>query len=104
MTRTNQLTKSILALLKVRGWFAYRQNTGAARYGNRMVFFGLPGAPDILAFKSGERNLGIEVKGTKRDCLSLKQKHWRWLWEQAGGTYIEAREIQDVLAVIGESQ
>lgn len=39
-----------------------RQNTGAAKVGNRFIRFGWPGCPDVLGQLKDGRLLGVEVK------------------------------------------
>jgi len=87
----------ILAALHDRGIFAWRQNTGGAKVKGAFVRFGIPGTPDIIAVlpPSGVV-LWIEVKGAlgrQTDAQKLFQSRI----EQAGGRYVLARSVADVL-------
>lgn len=84
------------------GWMAWRNNTGTATMGARVVKFGRPGAPDIMAIHSG-RFYGIECK-TLTGRQSPLQVRWQRECEAAGGVYVLVRalqELQEVLTVHG---
>jgi predicted RecB family endonuclease len=101
MTRANQLTLSIVSLLRMRGFMAWRNNTGVAKYGKRIVRYGEVGSPDILALDKDGRFYGIEVK-TGRDKLSPEQIVWHALLRGHNGVSIIAGTVDEVLAVIGD--
>lgn len=101
MTRTNQLTKSILSLLKLRGYIAWRnQSGGVPTKSGHFMRFGTPGVADVIAFGRGLW-LAVEVK-QGRDKLSPVQIAFRNAWVDNRGIFIEARSLDDVLKVIDE--
>jgi hypothetical protein len=92
------LMKAVLQLLKLRGVFFYRQNTGAvqATYKgrSRYVRFGAVGAPDIVCVIRG-RYVGIELKAGKgkqtEDQLAFQVN-----LEKAGGAYLVVRDAAEL--------
>jgi len=102
--REQQVQQQILAAIGARpGALVWRNNTGAARDGRgRLVRFGTPGAPDIMAIVRG-RFVAIEVKATG-GRLSARQRAWRDACEAAGGIYRVCRSVDDALAAIGEAE
>lgn len=75
----------------------WQNNTGALfNRAGRLVRYGFPGSPDILACING-RMIGIECK-VGRDRLSAAQTRFHAALELAGGVYIIARSIDDVAA------
>jgi hypothetical protein len=86
-----------LSYLRVRGVFCYRNNTGAARAGNRFVSFGFPGSPDIIGILGDGRFLGVECKSaTGRQ--SEAQKEFERKATERGAVYIVARSVDDLIA------
>ena len=63
-----------------------------------------PGCPDIVAVLPGTgRACGIEVKSSKAMALRYVQQQARFAWVEAGGLWITARTVGDVIeAVDGE--
>lgn len=94
-----EIQREILALFgSLPGVLCERMNTGAAAVGDRLIRFGLPGAPDIRLTVGG-RSAAIEVKSaTGRQ--SEAQKRWQRAFEAAGGVYVLARSTQDAIAGI----
>lgn len=96
MISTEKTTQAaILQYLGIRGIFHYRQNTGAVKTAHGFMRFGFPGAPDIVAIFRG-RYIGIEVKDVK-GYLNANQKEFRSKLETAGGMYMVARDVDDVV-------
>jgi VRR-NUC domain. len=85
----------ILEYLRLRGVFAWRNNTGAAKIGGRFVRFGYPGAPDIIGILPGGRFLGIEVK-TPAGTVSEKQDTFRDEAASSGGLVFTAYSVDCV--------
>lgn len=82
-------------------WFAWnkilawRNQSGAIKAeGGYYVKLGTKGMPDIIAIHGGHP-IGIECK-TETGKQSPGQKEFAKKWEDAGGTYIIARSIEDV--------
>ena len=107
MIRCSMLEKhiqsQILAYLRLKGVFHWRQNTGAVniqgKNGNRFVRFGKPGISDIIGIYNG-RFLAIEVK-TQKGRLSEHQKVFLKDVEDNGGIAIVARSVEDVIKGLG---
>lgn len=89
--------KAILAWLKDNGIFAWRTNSGVDRSRGRFIRYGTPGAGDITAVIRGV-HCEIECKDIKKSAKQGKNqvKHQEKL-EQAGGVYILARSLDDVI-------
>lgn len=100
MTEAVALAEILLAIGRIPGAIFWRNQTGAlpSRTG-RVVRFGLNGSPDIIGCIRG-RFVGIEVKsatGKQREA----QINFQRAFERAGGTYVLARSVDDVLEVLG---
>jgi hypothetical protein len=79
----------------------------------RFVKFGTVGCPDLTGvirltcgYKDGSnvcigQSFCIEVKASG-DVLSEKQKLFKTLYEKAGGTYIIAHDVGDVIAAFNK--
>lgn len=78
----------------------WRQNTGAARAGDRLIRFGVPGQADITGVVRGRR-VDIEVK-TETGRQSGDQRAYQSRITSAGAIYVLARSLDDVLARIRE--
>lgn len=97
--------KSILEWLRVRGIFAWRNNTGAVKIDgptrNRFVRYGTPGSSDILGCLPDGRFLAIECKSpigrpTSDQLVFIKNIRDR------GGIAFIARSIDDVIAELDD--
>ena len=99
----HDIQKQILDWLKLNHIFHWRNNTGAVassyRWKSRFFRFGAVGSPDIFVM-FGNRIYGIEVKGPKGK-LSPAQEEFRDRFRCAGGVYIVARGLQDVISEFG---
>ena len=76
--------------------WAERQNSGAAKVGNRFIRFGWPGCPDVLGQLKDGRLLGVEVKA-KTGRLRPEQTIFLERIRGAGGVAFVARDCRDVL-------
>ncbi len=77
----------------------WRANTGVAKYGDRVVRFGVPGQADLTGLFSDGRRLEIEVKSaTGRQ--SKDQKRYQAMIERYGGLYVLAQSVADVRTAI----
>ncbi len=92
--------KAILDYLAARNIFHYRNNSGAMvgtyKGRNRFFKFGATGSPDIVAVWKGQY-IGIEVKDIKGK-LNENQVRFRDNLLAAGGLYILARSVDDVIS------
>ena len=90
---------TILDYLAIKHIFHWRQNTGAMRGEHKgkkwFVQFGDKGSPDIFAVIDGNI-YGIEVKSPKGK-MSESQKDYEERFVAAGGVYILARDVDDVI-------
>ena len=82
--------------------WAERQNSGAAKVGNRFIRFGWPGCPDILGQLRDGRFLGCEVKAAKGK-LRPEQSLFLARINQAGGLGFVARNCRDVFNALGQA-
>lgn len=93
-----EIQRSILDYLALRHHFHFRCNTGAYKteHGS-YVRYGSKGAPDIIVVANGKM-IGIEVK-TISGKLSDDQEAFGEALKAAGGIYIVARSLDDVIAL-----
>jgi len=74
----------------------WRANTGVARFGRRIVRFGVPGQADLTGILNDGRRLEIEVKSaTGRQ--DNDQQRFEAMIKKFGGIYILARSVDNVL-------
>lgn len=93
------IQRQILDYLTLRRIFHYRQNSGGLESkAGHFVRFGTPGAPDIICVIAGQY-VGIEVKAPKGKLSPLQEAFGKEL-EAAGGRYIVARSLEDVIAAV----
>ena len=79
----------------------WRMNTGAARYGQTTVHFGVPGQADLSGILPGGIRLEIEVKsGSWKQ--SDDQLAYQQMIQRFGGVYVLARSVDDVWRAIGQ--
>lgn len=103
------LVRSVLEYLALRKVWAYRANTGGLRdKTGRLVRFGTPGHPDIVARmrpRGADYGSGlvvwIECK-SERGVQSPAQKDWQIKAEKHGDIYILARKLEDVMCLFEE--
>jgi hypothetical protein len=78
----------------------YRCNVVVAKRGRKQVRSLPNGHPDILAIHQG-RYIAIEAK-TETGRQSQRQKLFQQAVERAGGVYVIARSVSDVLEALDE--
>lgn len=92
-----EIQKTILSYLKLKGYFVWKNNTTGIYKKSTDSYIPSPavGSPDIFIVIDG-KIIGIEVK---RDGgrQSLDQQNWQYNFEKAGGRYILARSLDDVI-------
>jgi hypothetical protein len=97
--KEKETQKLILEWLGYQKIFHYRNNSGGmvSTYKDKTYFmkFGAPGSPDIICVVKG-RYIGIEVK-SDIGVQSDSQKDFQERLEKAGGLYILARSLDDVI-------
>lgn len=98
MAQEAEIQNTILAYLKYRRIFHWRQNSGAGMMkqgaGMRFIRFGIIGAPDIFVIKDG-MIYGLEVKSNVGK-MNENQVEFQKGFEEAGGKYHVVRSIEDV--------
>lgn len=92
-----EIQKQILDYLALKRIFHYRQNSGAFMRDDHFYRMGATGAPDIVCVIAGQY-VGIEVKAPKGK-QSDHQKEFQKKLEAAGGKYVLAYSLEDVLGV-----
>lgn len=81
-----EIRYQIEAYLRLTGWFIYHNLAGLGSW---------PGLSDLVAIRDGEV-IHIEIKN-KNGIQSDKQKAFQKTLEAAGGTYLLARDLCDVM-------
>lgn len=85
----------LIAITALPGGMFYRNNTGAGLVHGRWIEFGCPGSGDIMGCYRG-RAVAIECKAS-RGRQRKTQQDFQIAWEAAGGLYILAKSLDDVL-------
>jgi len=80
--------------------WAERQNSGAAKVGNRFIRFGWPGCADVIGQMCDGRFLAVEVKAAKGRA-SPEQTLFLARIRDAGGVAFVARSLRDVVQTLG---
>lgn len=87
-----QLVKATLQALSMRNdVYAWSNNTGALRVGDRFVRFGHPGSSDILGVTSDGRIFCAEIK-TGKAYQSKQQKEFEKIITLYGGRYFLVKD------------
>ena len=96
-----QIQNAILREFGTKPWIRlWRQNTGVARIGKRVVRFGVPGQADLTGILFDGRRIEIEIKSaTGRQTED--QKNFQAIITRFKGVYILARSISDVYEQLG---
>jgi hypothetical protein len=91
------IQKAIIEYLGYKKVFFYRNNSGAFKRDDGHFYrFGAVGSPDIVCVITGQY-VGIEVKAPK-GRQSDNQKEFQRQLEAAGGRYILAYSVDDVIS------
>ena len=94
--------KAILQYLEAKKVFHWRNNSGAIQSEykgkSRFMRYGYSGSPDIIAVVGG-RFIGIEVKDIKGK-MNPNQEIFKENLEKAGGLYLLAKSIDDVMKIL----
>ena len=95
--KESDVQRQILDYLKLKGIFHYRNNSGGFMDSQKHFYrFGALGSPDIVCVIRGQF-VGIEVKGPKGK-QSEHQREFQRNLEAAGGRYLIAYDLEDVVA------
>ena len=66
-----KLVKQCLLELTTKGWFCWKNNSGAMKSGNRFQVYGLKGSADIIGMTSNGTFVAVEIKTGK----AVQNKH-----------------------------
>jgi hypothetical protein len=91
------LIRPALQLLAMRGCFAWRSNSGAARLPGRggklqLVRFGTPGVSDLLAVAPGGKLIAVELKAGKNPQTKAQAAFAEQVVAR-GGIYLLVRDL-----------
>lgn len=95
--------REVMMALKTHELVAWceRQNTGAAKVGDRFIKFGWKGCSDILGQLKDGRLLAVECKRLKGGKLTDEQTYFLEQVRQHGGVSFVATNLHDVLNNLG---
>ena len=101
--KEGDLQRLVIDWLKLHRIFFRRKNTGAMQSEDmpgkrRFVRFGHPGDPDIEICHKG-RFIAVELK-SDTGSKTQAQKEFQSDFEAAGGRYVLARTLEDVMSVL----
>lgn len=107
--RESEVQAGVTAYLNTRtDCYWWRQNTGAARFNDFFVRFGIKGASDFIGvqarLQSHGRMFAIETKREIGGELSEDQELFRDNIQRFGGLYVVARSVDEVQLALGEPQ
>lgn len=98
--KETQVTATILAALALRGYWAWRCNSGGVKTAHGNWFQGAPnGTPDILMVLPGGYLAGIEAK-TRVGKQRQAQKEWEARAMSSGVRYALARSGKDAVQIV----
>jgi len=98
------LVSACLQYLRVKGVFAWRNNTGAAQVGRRYIRFGSPGSPDIIGVLPGTgRLLGVECKRPGSYARKNQQEFMRRI-NESGGVAGVVRDLDELEKLTGRGK
>ncbi len=89
--------QACLQALQLYGIYAWRNNTGAVKNGNRLIRFGQPGSSDILGICPDGRFLAVECKNSKGGIVSDAQKDFQNQITANGGIAIIVSSADELL-------
>jgi hypothetical protein len=97
--KESAIQAQIVQYLTLKGYFFWRNNSGAviSHYKDkiRMFRFGKEGSPDLFVLRNGAL-IDTECK-SPTGRVSDDQVIYRQAFEDAGGQYILARQLEDVM-------
>jgi len=104
--REAAVVRGCLAYLRtVRGWLAWRNNTGARQIGDSFIRWGLVGSGDIFAIAPPnglhQRGLFLSIECKRPGGqLTVAQRVWADAVRRAGGLAVVAASVQDLEAAL----
>lgn len=107
ITNANQLTQYALKVLRLAGYFVWRQNNGGvydAKLGRYRANSATPGVSDIMGFHAQTgRIIACEIKAGK-DRLSDAQVDFLAAVETAGGAALVVRHADDLKSYLPKNE
>lgn len=103
--REQDILNQCLAWLRLQGWFAWRNNTGARKIGKHFVRWGVPGSADILALRNGVF-LSLEIKrpGSRTHKVrKAQQEQWADEVRRHGGLALTVRSLDELRQLLEEA-
>jgi len=99
MSESSELNSSIIQYLTYRGYFVWRENSGAYLAHGRMIRYGYPGIPDIIGMSPVGQFIGIETKID--DKISDSQLLFHQAVRGHGGLIVVPRSLEEVKDKLG---
>lgn len=96
--KESNLVHTILDYLAYKRIFCWRNNSGAFKTEKGFYRFGSVGSPDIFCIVGG-LCIGLEIKAGKNKQTDW-QKQWQKDFEKAGGRYVLAYSLEDVMKYV----
>lgn len=96
--------KQCLEYLQIKGIYAWRNNTGATKAGNRMIRFGKTGSSDILGITKDGRFLAVECKRQYGGIVSEAQERFLFNITQNGGVAIVVNSLESLIEKLKENK
>lgn len=88
--------KQCLDYLKIKGIYAWRNNTGAYKKGGFYIRYGKVGSSDILGIMNDGRFLAVECKREKGGKLSEEQIDFLNAIKSRGGVAVCVRSVEEL--------
>lgn len=102
-----QIMDTIIEFLTRKGFFVWRNNTGAQAFSykgkTRFIRFGQPGHADILGVAPGGQFIAIEVKRSERQKPTQEQQDFLHRVRTCGGIGLVAWSVEQVAQRLGEA-
>ena len=96
----SEVLKECLEYLRMRGIFAFRNNSGAVKMGKSFVRFGMPGSSDILGILPNGQFLAVECKKENGGILSDKQVEFLNRIKENGGVAVVVHSVSELEKII----
>lgn len=97
-----KVLSSCLTFLRLHRIYAWRNNTGACKAGQRLVFFGRKGSSDIIGIAPDGRFLAIECKRPQGGTVSNEQSKFLSEIAQRGGVAIVVHSTEELAIKLAE--
>ena len=99
-----QLVNACLELLRLRGIFAWRNNTGAVKTDKRFIRYGKPGSSDIIGVLPAKgRMIVVECKMPGNKPTGLQAAFLSTV-SQCGGLAVCVRSVEELIDIIDDEE